>query len=827
MNKNKILFRKIIACSMIISSVFNTPVFATPITEEVMINEEQPTKTSTKGIIEDNMLLGAVAKEWLSSNIREWLNSDKDKVDYTGLPPSYKNEEGFLSNRNFTQEERDAIAVTRHGGGWQYSLDSNQNATLYVSQRSVAHNDYEYNDKVFILHYTDLYFYLERNNQLLDVNKKYYSNYLQKITNKKDKYDYIMNSGYYSSGYRGTNEMYTSTLDTVYGRSQNNIVPALSLKPEYTLSNGIKAKDLRVGDTVNFGRYNGEDIEWQVITKSNTGYPTLWSTKILTLKEYDAPGDINPQTSKYIDFPKEEVSILSGAEAKSWETQNTIDSTPVITIENESVLTTPTNEEQITIKIRATDSKYGIRKITLPDGTVVNGDTAEYTIKKNGEFDLIAENTQGVITVRHVITKAINTPAEVTITTDKDESTKWTNKPVNVTVSATNNGVYLKKAPNSLSTNANSNGGRYPDWMPLGGKRVRFKGTLIDAVKDEDVSKINMNAKLKLRISMQQYSIGSKGMSYPLLREITLKELKEKGRIEIDDVYVIPDNAYALVMPYISLMDGNSDYTGPEYKYGIQDFTFEILDKDDLKIEEIRLPDGNVVHNDSATYVIKEAGSYTFSAVDNRGKETSKTIEILVDTVRPELEITGMPINYTSSMVTLNVNAKDSLSGVRSIKLPNGEVRNNTEEGKPLSIDYNITKNGSYTFEVTDFAGNKTSQTVTINKIDKNAPELILTLNPDTWTNDKVVITATAIDSTSGVSEIILPNGNVVKGTTANFTTTKNGSYSFIARDNAGLSTLKTITVSNIDKKNPTVSIENKKEWTKENVPVTITGTDK
>ena len=364
MNKNKILFRRIVSCSMIISSVFNIPVFATPISDRVMVNEEQPTKTSTKGVTEDNMLLGAVAKDWLSSNIREWLNSDKDKVDYTGLPPSYENEEGFLSNRNFTQEERDAIAITRHGGGWQYSLDRNQNATLYVSQRDVVHNDYGYNDKVFILHYPDLYFYLERNNQLLDVNEKYYSNYLQNTTNKKDKYSYIVNSGYYNRDFKNKNEMYTSTLGAVYGRDPNNIVPALSLKPEYTLSNGIKAKDLRVGDTVNFGRYNGEDIEWQVITKSNAGYPTLWSTKILALKEYDAPGDINPETSKYIDFPKEEVSILSGAEAKSWETQNTIDSTPVITIENESVLTTPTNEEQITIKIRATDSKYGIRTVS-------------------------------------------------------------------------------------------------------------------------------------------------------------------------------------------------------------------------------------------------------------------------------------------------------------------------------------------------------------------------------------------------------------------------------------------------------------------------------
>ncbi|MGH2331141.1 DUF6273 domain-containing protein [Thermoanaerobacter mathranii] len=57
---------------------------------------------------------------WQTSNLREWLNSADEKVNYTCQPPStdklgnnaYDTEPGFLSE--FTEEERNAIAVTKH-----------------------------------------------------------------------------------------------------------------------------------------------------------------------------------------------------------------------------------------------------------------------------------------------------------------------------------------------------------------------------------------------------------------------------------------------------------------------------------------------------------------------------------------------------------------------------------------------------------------------------------------------------------------------------------------------------------------------------------------
>lgn len=793
-----------------------------------LLNFDKSVSASDLSVSDQNRLLGATAREWESSNLREWLNSDKETVDYTANPPTYKNEAGFLSDTNFTQEERDAIAVTRHSGGFLETLSGNINDTLYISQRGLAKNTYIYNDKVFILNYTELVNYVERNKQLMNMNQKYYSNYLQNATNKKDKYSYIVNTGGVNSSYTNWNNMYSSTIGVVYGRSQNNIVPALSLKPDYVLSNGIKSSNLTVGQTVTFGKYNGEPIEWQVINISDAGYPLLWSTKIITSKEYDAQGDINPLKSNYINFDTYNVDITTGTgQNKSWETQTAIQSYPVISIINESVLTTPTNDNEIIIQIKVTDDNNSIRKITLPDCTVVNGATASYTITKNGEYDIIAENSQGVITVRHIVTKAINTPAEVTITTDKSSDSKWTNKPVNIIVSATNNGVYTKTT-SSKSTGYNAiNASTFPSWMPLSGKRIRVTGTLYNKITDEDIAKynLNMNANIIFRFIYQKYTVNSLSNTYPQFKTITLKSLKEAGSISIDEVFTIPNDVYGKFYIQINLMNETSNYMKTGYNWGASEFTYEILDKDDLKIEEITLPGGNIIKNDTATYTINQTGSYTFSAKDNRGKITSKTIDIAIDMVNPEADIV-YDQNPTTENVVLNINTTDALSGIKSIKLPNGESRTNTTDGKPLSTTYNILENGSYTFVVTDFAGNQISKTVTIKNIDKIEPKLTYTTSPTEWTNSNVTINVTASDEDSGINHIVLPNGNVVSSVTASYTVSANGVYWFQTFDNYGHQTTIKVTVENIDKEIPTFTISNNENWTNQDVQISISATD-
>ena len=82
--------------------------------------------------------------DWSTSNIRTWLNSEKEVVEYTGTPPylnamseghnGYHNEPGFLSN--FSTEELDAILYTE----------------LQTSANSLSNEEYiTTSDRVFLL----------------------------------------------------------------------------------------------------------------------------------------------------------------------------------------------------------------------------------------------------------------------------------------------------------------------------------------------------------------------------------------------------------------------------------------------------------------------------------------------------------------------------------------------------------------------------------------------------------------------------------------------------------------------------------------------------
>lgn len=119
------------------------------------------------------------------------------------------------------------------------------------------------------------------------------------------------------------------------------------------------------------------------------------------------------------------------------------------------------------------------------------------------------------------------------------------------------------------------------------------------------------------------------------------------------------------------------------------------------------------------------------------------------------------------------------------------------------------------------------SEVLHYNITDTTPPEVTYSISPNTWTNKTVTITVNATDvGGSGVKDIMLPNGTIVKSNTTSFTTDMNGSYSFKVSDFMGNETIKTIVVSNIDKTSPDVTIKNNTNWTNQNVQVTITATD-
>ncbi len=173
-------------------------------------------------------------------------------------------------------------------------------------------------------------------------------------------------------------------------------------------------------------------------------------------------------------------------------------------------------------------------------------------------------------------------------------------------------------------------------------------------------------------------------------------------------------------------------------------------------------------------HTFKANGSFTFIAKDAAGNELQrKTVTIAnIDKVAPVITIASYNTKPTN---------KDLV------------VKASTNEGKLNTATYTFKANGSYTFVATDAAGNVTRKTVTITNIDKTAPVIKLASYTTTWTNKSVVVKAST---------------NEGKLNAASHTFTANGSYTFVATDAAGNVTRKTVTIKNIDKTKPVLSVK-------------------
>ena len=165
-------------------------------------------------------------------------------------------------------------------------------------------------------------------------------------------------------------------------------------------------------------------------------------------------------------------------------------------------------------------------------------------------------------------------------------------------------------------------------------------------------------------------------------------------------------------------------------------------------------------------------GSFTFVATDAAGNVSSRTVTITnIDKVAPIITI----LPYATSSTNQNV-----------------VVSATTNEGTLNATSHTFTDNGSFTFIATDAAGNVSSTTVTITNIDKVAP--IITIAP-------YILTPTNQDITVNAST----NEGVLNATSTIFTA--NGSFTFIATDIAGNVSSTTVTITNIDKVAPVVTV--------------------
>lgn len=267
--------------------------------------------------------------------------------------------------------------------------------------------------------------------------------------------------------------------------------------------------------------------------------------------------------------------------------------------------------------------------------------------------------------------------------------------------------------------------------------------------------------------------------------------------------------------------------TPPNVVWGKEDFIVTIEDNEHPSLNDFRVEykiDGEDEWKiyDSPLTISKE-GTTTISSrvVDNSGN-SSDTVQktVNLDKTPPDVAVKLSTTDWSNDVVKIDVTASDSQSGVKRIQLPNGNWVNGDK------ITYNATENKDYVFVVEDNAGNRTTKTVKVDKLDYVLPQVDLSLDKTQWTNGDVNILISTKDSESGVKRVQLPNGNWITTSESSYRVTANGVYEFTAEDYAGNTNKQSIIVSNIDKiipTTPTITPTNT-EWASGSNSFTLSG---
>lgn len=200
-------------------------------------------------------------------------------------------------------------------------------------------------------------------------------------------------------------------------------------------------------------------------------------------------------------------------------------------------------------------------------------------------------------------------------------------------------------------------------------------------------------------------------------------------------------------------------------------------------------------------------GTYTIEAKNAQGNTTTKVITINnIDKTLPTINISGDNQVYAGSTITVGIQAFDDDSKIKSVTVNGKEMA--TGNG---SFTYPVNAAGRYTVIATDNAGNSRTTYFTIaekeQEKDVTPPTLTVTGAPTSWTNQDVVLTIQATDAGSGVKTVTVNGKEIsIQNGIGRYTVTKNGTYEFVATDNAGNTTTYRLQVSMINKTSPTIA---------------------
>ena len=303
-------------------------------------------------------------------------------------------------------------------------------------------------------------------------------------------------------------------------------------------------------------------------------------------------------------------------------------------------------------------------------------------------------------------------------------------------------------------------------------------------------------------------------------RSFTVNENKTYNVVAIDKAGNVAKNSITITnidedAPVISNISEAPSNWVKEYT-----LTFTVADAKS-GVYSVRV-NGEAVDKASPSFVITENEDYEIEVEDNLGNTAKKTITIdYIDEEAPVVEEPEVPSNKCHDFI-LEIVATDSQSGVEKVTVDGNEATFNGDVW-----EYFIEDNGEYAIKAVDSVGRESEAVkVTVGCIDNERPVITISGYEDAWTNEDIVLT---IEVNKEIKTLTVSKDNgeekVVNGDT--YSVTENGTYKFTATDELENVGTKTITITKIDKDNPTIEVSGKPEgYVNEPYNVTVYATD-
>ena len=333
----------------------------------------------------------------------------------------------------------------------------------------------------------------------------------------------------------------------------------------------------------------------------------------------------------------------------------------------------------VTIRVTATDPEpedgyapSGVKSITMPDGTVVEGSTADFATDANGKYDFIITDNGGNTFTLHTGVSNIDylaPEAEYSVTPDI-----WTNGPAAIHVTATDpepEDGYVPSGVRSITL---------PDGTVVAGDATDFtvsaNGTYDFVITDNGGNTTTLHAQ-----------VGNVDTARPTV-DFHFEPLDGGDRTIITEYGKTEYYNYDIIMN-ASAGDVGSGIERYEYKAGDGEWTvFDPADPPKFTEEQI-------VH-----IVVR-----VWDVAGNVSEEKAR--DIVLDKTPPTASHTLTP--GRDGKVNINLGTDGSICGVQSITRPDGSVAYGVD-----TLVFEVDRNGDYDFFVWDRCGNLLKHTVPV-----------------------------------------------------------------------------------------------------------------